>query len=235
MKRLSIAVLLLLATVSCLEEEKEGPCGGCSSPHPYTYTTGGPTSSVSGSADVLYEHGKITLHCGGDTTCAWSDSQIVITAELPREWSVPDAGADASDASDAGDASDADADADFPDATTGSPRGWGSGGRIVIIDLGSTRFERSSPLVGARIITCGNRHETLVTTQDGAFMCASASQRAARIVPIEGELRIATSVAGETSTIVKHVEARTRSGSKMEFERTDTNTPYESHTSENCY
>jgi hypothetical protein len=278
-RRAGIAAVLVLTAVSCWEQDEE-PCSGCSSPHPYTETRGGPSQSSSGSVEVDYEDvaGVVTHECGSSRrNCIWSESRVEIIATVPAGWAGADAGggayadgstdadADASTDADvdaaADAAADADADAevdapvdaeadaevdagsdggagaeaDAPDAATGTPHGWGALGRVAIVDLGSTPLHESSPLVGARLIWCGNRQETLVTRSDGSVECASATVRDARIEALSGSLRVTGRTVGETTSSSIELEARTRSGLDVKFASTSSVAPYSSRVVEDCY
>ena len=146
-----------------------------------------------------------------------------------------DADADADAGADAGEHADAGVDAEAPDATTGLPRGWGADGRIAVIDLGTTPEARWAELDGARLIWCGDRHETLVTKPDGTYACKSATLRAPHIEALMGELRVDHSVEGETTKSLSALEAKTRSGLKIALMRSTSSAPLRQYSTPDCY
>jgi hypothetical protein len=237
--RTAAIVLLLLATVSCLEED-ERPCNGCTSPHPYTETSGGTTGELTGSAIVTHEHGSVTYACDRSGNCSWVGAMIKITATVPDAWVVPDAGEDGEADADA-DAgaeaeAEAEADAEVPDAATGVPRGWSTTATVVLVELGETPLEDSfARLAGARVVTCPSRHEAIVAGEDGSYYCQSATRRPARVEALEGKVRFSRSGGSERSSTARSLEGTTDSGDRVSFNASTTTTPVRSYTVQNCY
>lgn len=240
--RIATTLLVLALTVSCGEPAAEDTCGGgCAfgggSPHPYTTTTGGRTSVLTGEVRLEYGGEPTSLACGSSTyaspssSCSWEGAAVTIDAPVPNGWFVADAGPEDADAgADAADAADGEA-----DTVVGSPRGWGAVARVALVDLGRTSVEASGSLVGAVLASCEDRFERLSSAPEGGYRCTSGGVRPARVEAITGTIATTWEHDGEETTSTRTLNAVTASGATVAFSLRTSTSPYRTSTSIDCY